>query len=437
MLKQFLNHIEQNSLCTSDQKILLAVSGGLDSMVMLHLFKEVGYSVAVAHCNFQLRGSESDEDEAFIKQTCERLLVPVYTRRFETEKYATQNGVSIQMAARELRYAWFDEVLEQHRYDRLATAHHSNDSIETVLLNWVHGASLEGFSGIPIKNGRTIRPMLFSTRSAIEKYALENQLTWREDCSNQTDDYQRNFLRHQVIPKLLELNPSLESTLQRGLRKIKDEQFFFKEQLAQWKRDHVKQEGTEIRMTKKSFINATLLWLVIKEYGFNFDQCEEVAKVLHGQSGKRFLSPSHQLTIDRDDLILSPHEDFWVDVTIMQGQSSAYLGSWDMDIENPVSMDPVNDPNLALLDADKLTFPLCWRRWKSGDFFYPLGMEHKRKLSDFLIDKKVSLAEKNVVTVLESGGQVAWVVGYRIDNRFKITPQTRSALSFSICPHFV
>lgn len=437
MLKQFLNHIEQNDLCTSDQKILVAVSGGLDSMVMLNLFKEAGYSVAVAHCNFQLRGSESDGDEAFIRQTCERLLVPIYTRRFETEKYATENGVSIQMAARELRYAWFDELLEHHAYDRLATAHHGNDAIETVLLNWVHGASLEGLSGIPVRNGQTIRPMLFSTRAVIEKYALDNQLTWREDRSNQTDDYQRNYLRHQVIPKLMELNPSLESTVQRGLRKIKDEQFFFYQQLTQWKSDHLKKEGTLIRIAKESFVNATHLWWVIKEYGFNFDQCEEVAKVLHGQSGKRFLSPSHQLTIDRDHLILSPHEDFWVDVTIAQGQSSACLGSWDMDIEKPVSMEPVNDPNLALLDANKLTFPLCWRRWKPGDFFYPLGMEHKRKLSDFLIDKKVSVAEKNVVTVLESGGQVAWVVGYRIDNRFKITPQTRSALSFFIYPHFV
>lgn len=441
MFKQFLNHIREKDLLKPSEKILLAVSGGLDSVVMLHLFQEAGFSVGVAHCNFQLRGEDSDGDEDFVKQICQKLNVPVFVKRFDTQAYAWENNLSIQMAARELRYAWFDHLLDEHHYDWLATGHHFDDTVETILLNWIKGSSAEGLTGIPIKNKRIIRPILFAMRTQVEKYALEKAIQWREDQSNLTDDYQRNFIRHQIIPKLKELNPSLEATLHNGIEKLQSDLDMIYFHVEAWKREFVSTENERITITKKGFDafphGTHLLWRCIKEHGFNFEQAREVIHGLHGQSGKRFLSATHELVIDREHLIISPHENFWNEISIVEGQDQAVLGSWSMEIEKSESKEFSSDSLIAKLDADKIKFPLRWRKWKAGDFFCPLGMEHTRKLSDFLIDNKVSVADKNVVTVLESGGEIAWVVGFRIDNRFKITPQTRSSLSFSITPYFV
>jgi tRNA(Ile)-lysidine synthase len=441
MLEQLLNHIQHHALCQRNDKILLAVSGGLDSVVMLHLFKEAGFSVGVAHCNFQLRGKDSEEDEGFVRQICEKLSVPVFVKRFDTQAYAWENSLSIQMAARELRYAWFDHLLDENQYGSLATGHHFDDTVETILLNWTKGSSLEGLTGIPVKNKKVIRPILFATREQVQKYATEKGIQWREDQSNLTDDYQRNFIRHQVIPKLKELNPSLETTLHMGIEKLKGDIELLHFQVEAWKREFMSVSGEKITIAKKGFDSfpegVHLLWRCIKEYEFNFEQAREIIHGLHGQSGKRFLSPSYQLVIDRENLILSPHEKFWDEIMIQPDQANAVLGSLEMEIEKSNSVEISKDSLMAKLDADKLKFPLRWRKWKSGDFFYPLGMDHKRKLSDFLIDNKVSLTDKDTVTVLESGGEIAWVVGYRIDNRFKITPQTRSALSFTINLYFV
>ncbi|HEY3429318.1 MAG TPA: tRNA lysidine(34) synthetase TilS [Cyclobacteriaceae bacterium] len=441
MLEQFLNHIQQHALCQSNNKIMLAVSGGVDSVVMLHLFKEAGFSIGVAHCNFQLRGKDSDEDENFVQQLCRELHVPVFVKRFDTQAYAWENRLSTQMAARELRYSWFDHLLDEQQYHFLATGHHFDDTVETILLNWIKGSSMEGLTGIPVKNKRIIRPLLFATRAQVEKYAHEKGIQWREDQSNLTDDYQRNFIRHQIIPKLKELNPSLETTLHTGIEKLQNDIELIHFQVEAWKKEFIVVENEKTAIAKKGFDSfpqgVHLLWRCIKEHGFNFEQAREIIHGLHGQSGKRFLSPTHQLVIDREHLILSLHEKFWDEITIQQDQTSAVLGSWEMGIEKMNSVEISKDSLIAKLDADKLKFPLRWRKWKAGDFFYPLGMEHKRKLSDFLIDNKVSVADKNVVTVLESAGEIAWVVGYRIDNRFKITAQTRSVLSFSIVPYFV
>jgi tRNA(Ile)-lysidine synthase len=441
VLQQFLNHINRHKLLTQHDTILLAVSGGVDSMVMLHLFLEAGFNVGVAHCNFQLRGEESDADEHFVQQACQKLNVPVVVKRFDTQAYAWENSLSTQMAARELRYSWFDHVLEEQHYHLLATGHHFDDTVETILLNWIKGSSVEGLAGIPVKNKKIVRPLLFATRALVEKYATEKGIAWREDQSNLTDDYQRNFIRHQIVPKLRELNPSLESTLHIGIERLQSDLELIHFQLHAWKKEFLSVEGEKITIAKGGFDSFPqgihLLWRCIKEYGFNFEQAREMMHGLTGQSGKRFLSPSHQLTIDREHLIISRHENFWNDVSIEAGQQKVLLGSWEMGIEKLNKIELSGDSLTAILDAEKLKFPLCWRKWKAGDFFYPLGMDHKRKLSDFLIDNKVSLADKNVVTVLESAGEIAWVVGYRIDNRFKITPRTRSALSFSIGAYFV
>jgi tRNA(Ile)-lysidine synthase len=435
VLKQFQDHIARHRLCKATDKILLAVSGGLDSMVMLHLFHTVGFSISVAHCNFQLRGEESESDERFVQDWCARLKVPIYCKQFDTNNYAWENGLSIQIAARELRYAWFDELLKAEKLDRLATAHHLNDSLETVLLNLSRGTGIEGLAGIPLENKYVIRPMLFASRAEIEAYAKTEGIGWREDSSNFTDDYQRNFLRHHVIPKLKEINPSLEHTFFNTLEKVRGGVELMNEGYRQLRSRFVIQKEGKTFIGKSAFQSfqypASVLWEMVKSFGFNLEQCEEIIQSLSGQSGKRFLAPGHQLVIDRESLIISARQDFWEQVEIQVAQAEAVLGPWRLEIKKSEPI-PTAGLSEAILDLDCLQFPLLWRKWKAGDSFCPLGMSHHKKISDFLIDQKISMADKDLVTVLESSGEIIWVVGHRVDNRYKITSHTKQALTFQI-----
>jgi len=440
VLEQFLNHIKSHQLFGMESRVLLAVSGGMDSMVMAHLFREAGIPIGVAHGNFQLRGIESDEDEVFVHSYCEKFKLPIFLRRFETEKYAHENGISIQMAARELRYAWFDELLELEHFDRVATAHHVNDSIETVLLNWVNGSSLDGFTGIPVKNGKIVRPLLFATRMEIEHYAQKSNIEWREDASNNTIDYQRNFIRHKITPLLRELNPSLERTIQRGMDKLTAEKELLDQGFKRWKHEFVNHFPEKMIIQKKAFDQyqhggAFILYRLINHLGFNYDACVSILGSLQGQPGKRFIGAAHDLIIDRDELVIFPKVDFWKKVDVKEGQHQVLLGSWNMEIAEGDDL-ITSDKFRAVVDAGKIKFPLTWRQWQPGDVFYPLGMDHRKKVSDLLIDEKVSLADKSRVTVLESDGQIIWVVGYRLDNRCKVTPETRKVIRFLVTPYF-
>ncbi len=436
MLEQFLNHIARHKLCTLSDSILLAVSGGIDSMAMLHLFKEGGYRIGVAHCNFQLRGAESDKDELLVVEECKRLAVPFFVRRFETETYAWEQGVSIQMAARDLRYAWFHELVKEHGYNFMATGHHFDDSMETILLNLTKGTSVEGFAGIPLKNRNIIRPLLFATRAKVTEYANNKGFKWREDESNLTDDYQRNFVRHHIIPKLKELNPSLESTWQNGLEKIEGDLELLHMGFNNWKKESVSESKDRFVIKKKSlqtfYASASPLWRYIKAFAFNFEQAREIINAINGQSGKRFLSPTHILVIDRDELIITPHSQEWHAAKIESGDREVPLGPWRMFFSEGETPTISADKMEAALDADSLKFPLTWRKWKKGDAFQPLGMTHKKKLSDFMVDNKVSLADKNITTVLESDGDIVYVVGWRIDDRFKIRESTKRVLNIRV-----
>jgi len=410
----------------------LAVSGGVDSMVMHHLFQQCGFNIGVAHANFQLRGNESEGDEKFVKEICEKNSIPFFTRKFETESYAKSNHISIQMAARELRYQWFHELLTEHQYNFIATAHHLNDSIETVLLNLVRGSGLEGFDGIASKNEKIIRPMLFATRLEIENYAKESKIEWREDRSNATNDYSRNFIRHQVYPLLKELNPSLEKTFDESIVKISGAVELMETGIAQWRQKFKKKKENQILLDKKGFEpiknKKSILWNLIKSFGFNFDQCGQIITALNGQPGKRFASSQFELVIDRDHLIISKIQSELSETLIESNQTEASLGNFKLKIEKKEKIDFKDDPSVAFLDADKLKFPLRWRKWKPGDSFQPLGMNHKKKLSDFLIDQKISIADKEATTVLESGNEIVWVTGKRIDERYKVNNSTASTI---------
>jgi tRNA(Ile)-lysidine synthase len=438
VLRPFLAHIEK--LCKTTDKILLAVSGGMDSMVMLQLFHQAGFSIVVTHCNFQLRGDESNEDEKFVKAKCKNWSIPFHSIRFDTNNYATQHGLSIQMAARELRYSWFHQIKEKENADWIATAHHLSDSVETVLLNLSRGTSLDGLLGIAEKNGFVIRPLLFATHNEITNFAAETGVFWREDRSNETDDYQRNFIRHQIVPKLKQINPAFEHSIEKMNERLSGELAIVSHTVEIWKKQFQKNENDKVILAKKGFepnlddsYNSALLWRLVRGFGFHFDQCKKIVQALNGQSGKQFLSTSHQLVVDREYLILVPLSSELAEVTIEKGQVDAYMGNRQLTFLTTIVGSSLNSEEAAiLLDGASLRFPLTWRKWKAGDSFFPLGMTGRKKISDFLIDQKVSLVDKGAVSVLESAGEIAWVVGYRIDDRFKVKPTTKQVLLITL-----
>jgi tRNA(Ile)-lysidine synthase len=328
--------------------------------------------------------------------------------------------------------------MEKHRYTRLATGHHRNDNLETLLLNIVRGTELKS---IPEKNDYIVRPLLSFSRGDLESYAKEKGITWRDDSSNATDVYPRNFIRHHVVPRLKELNSSFEESAGRTIDHLGLLRELFNDSIEKIKTTIVQNDGDRVVISKQfekiSRQPALLLFELIKSYDFNVSQCHDIVTVLYGESGKIFLSPGYKLVVDRDELIITKHEKFWEATTIHEHQTDAVMGSWTLSFEHPTKVEIENDSFIAWLDNDLLKFPLTWRIWQAGDIFHPLGMEHRKKLSDFLIDLKLSRADKGYVTVLESAGEIVWVVGYRIDNRFKITSKTKSALKVTLDQYFI
>jgi tRNA(Ile)-lysidine synthase len=431
MLDRFITYIGEKALFLPEEKILLAVSGGIDSVVMLHLFARAGFSFAVAHCNFGLRGEESDADEAFVKKLAKKYKVPVYTEQFETEAFAGREKISIQMAARVLRYEWFGKLLREEGYAYLATAHHLNDTLETVLLNLTRGTGIAGLHGIQPKNGRVIRPLGFADKEALYDFVVENQLAWREDSSNESNKYQRNLVRNEVVPLLRQINPNLEETMAQTVERIAAVERVFAARIEALRREVFRAENEvgfidseKLRREPEPVIE---LYELLKPYHFNYYQAVDIGQALDAEPGKRFDSPTHTLVKDRAQLVITP-------------KSLALYESGKLDRDQPRFKNEVvkleaqtlpalgyripGSPRMAALDLQTLYFPLRVRRWKEGDWFCPLGMTSKKKVSDFLIDEKIPLNLKERVRVLLSGDSIVWVIGHRIDNRFKITDKT-------------
>ena len=433
MLEQLLHHIQKNNLIRSGEKVLLAVSGGIDSMVMADLFSRAEISFGVAHCNFSLRGQESDADERFIRDYCLNAKIPFHAEKFDTEEYAEQNGLSIQVAARKLRYAFFRKIAESEGYHAVATAHHQDDSIETVLLNLVRGTGIDGLTGIPVRNDIFVRPLLFALRRDILLYAREKNLRWREDSSNAEVYYKRNLLRLHVMPLLKQINPHFDDTFIDTLDRIKGAKALVDFAVKEFSTANVHVSGHTMHIALpalKGYDHAeVLLWTIVKEYGFNFQQCRQMLS--SHQPGKIFLSTTHRLLIDRDHLVIEKHAERDSDAVIINevgapvkfGQTVLHFK-----ICNGRDYEIDRDERLAQLDLAKVQFPLTWRGWIAGDAFSPLGMKNKKKISDLLIDQKIPVHEKDQVTVLESGGRIAWVVGIRVSDAFKIDDQTQQVL---------
>ena len=432
MLEQLLNYIRTQKLWEPPGKILAGVSGGVDSVVLAHLLHEAGIPFAIAHCNFTLRGRESEEDRKFVEALGGQLGVPVHVRRFETKKYAETHGISVQMAARDLRRAWFEALAEEGGYEKIALAHHLNDSLETVIFNLTKGTGIAGLKGIPPKQGRYIRPLLFATREMIEKYAVAHDIAWREDSSNRSVKYHRNLIRHEVIPALKKINPNLEETFRLSMEKMTAAAGIFSEVVHEYKAKLQEPAEGGFKINKEKLLSAhefqIILYELLKPLGFNYTQTGNIAGAVEGRPGKVFDAPSHQLVIDRGYLYVTQKRTRQIDeISIESNMESVSTGLGQLTFQKLSAKSFVmdKDSNTALLDYDKLEFPLLLRRWKKGDKFMPLGMKGKKKVSDFMIDEKIPLNLKNQVMVLQSGKNLAWVVGYRIDDRYKITDETR------------
>ncbi len=431
MLSRFKKNIDENFSFLNGKKLLIACSGGLDSVVLTHLLKNLDFEIALAHCNFSLRGKESDGDEQFVLDLTQQLEIPVFAETFNTKKFAEEHKISTQMAARDLRYAWFSEILRDFEYDYLLTAHHLDDDLETFFINLTRGTGINGLTGIPKKNYHIIRPLLNFSREEILKYAEENNFKWREDSSNKKTDYLRNQLRLEVLPQFKSTSKSVLKNFQKTQRNLQASQDLIEDYMALVYKT-VLTEGIDsykinIEKLKELPHPEALLYELLN--GFGFTEWDDVTNLLNAQTGKQVFSKSHRLLKNRDELLLAEikpeiiSEEFPVsekgirEPIILKFQPSKYIGE--------------TEKNLIYVDASKLNFPLKLRRWKEGDSFYPFGMQGKKKLSKFFKDEKIPLTEKEKIWLLEGDGKIIWIVGHRMDDRFKVTETTKEILKIT------
>ncbi|MBB6273159.1 tRNA(Ile)-lysidine synthase [Pedobacter cryoconitis] len=436
-LQNFLDYICQNSLFDPDQRILLAVSGGKDSVVMAHFFKEAGFKFGIAHCNFGLRDEESQRDERFVSSLAVQLEVPLYVTHFATKAYAAEHKVSTQMAARDLRYHWFEEIRQQESYAYIAVAHHQDDAIETVLLNLVRGTGIAGLHGILPKRDYLIRPLLFLSRAGIDEAVQENNYDFVEDSSNLSTAYARNKLRLGVIPLLKEINPNLEQTFEHNILRFAETEIVLQQTVARIRAEICaeRREGIYFSLEKIKALHPQqlLLFELLKTYNFTEAVVEDILNSLEKQSGTSFYSASHRLTVDRDELILTVagKEEIYTNKVIHPSDTEIPFGSQIFSITYSDEPAFENNPQKAFIDADQLIFPLIVRTWQDGDRFMPIGMRNYKKLSDFFIDQKIPLPQKDSIPILINGnGDVVWVAGLRQDNRYKVTATTKKVAIF-------
>jgi tRNA(Ile)-lysidine synthase len=435
MQTKFKNHIAKNFEFINGKKLLLATSGGLDSMVMAHLFKEVKSTIALAHCNFQLRGLESFGDQNFVQEYAATNEIPLFVTQFDTEAFANDYKLSTQVAARDLRYNWFYELLETENYDYVLTAHHADDNLETFLINLSRGTGLEGLVGIPEQNDKIIRPLLPFSREEIANYAKENNIEWREDSSNASDKYLRNKIRHDLVPLLKELNPQFIDSFQKTQSYLQESQAMVEDASIMVYQQVAKQEGEAIYFDLNQLLRLpnykSYLYQWLHEFGFS--AWDDIYNLVESQSGKQVFSTEFRLLKDREFIILSP-------INLEEEPLEYFIEKDVKEVNIPlnISFCKVSDISVTInsaifVDADKLEFPLVLRRWNEGDYFQPFGMEGKsKKLSKLFKDEKLSLIEKENIWILSSNNTIVWVVGLRQDNRFRIDNSTQNLLKIQL-----
>jgi tRNA(Ile)-lysidine synthase len=460
LFNQFKEYILKHHLFQPKDKLLLAVSGGVDSVVLCELCHQAGYDFVIAHCNFQLRGEESERDESFVRSLGQKYGVEVFVKRFDTKEYVIQTKQGIQEAARHLRYAWFRElILDKSLGGRawmndgpgwkttidhsrpkifIATAHHVNDSVETLLMNFFKGTGIRGLQGIkqaPEKWQSIVRPLLFAKKEELLSFAAQNKLSFVEDSSNSTDKYTRNYFRKQLLPSLKSQYPGVENSLIDNLQRFGEIEMLYTQAINLHKNKLVEKKGNEFHIPVLKLLKTeplqTVLYEIIKEFNFSSHQLNDAIALLKSESGKYILSSSHRIIKNRNWLIITPNENAESNTILIEaGDEKILFEGGEIKVNRTTAAEHriKQSPLCAQIDANDIAFPLLLRKWKQGDYFYPLGMDKKKKLSRFFIDKKLSLPEKEQVWVVEMNKKIIWVAGMRIDNRFKITAQTQQVL---------
>ncbi len=452
LLQNFKDYINQHHLFNQKDKLLLAVSGGVDSVVLCELCHQAGYDFAIAHCNFKLRGAESDRDENFVKELAVKYNVEFYSQTFNTTEEAKKRKTSIEETARDLRYEWFDELLGNKQYAIsnklnetncplpiaywLLTAHHANDNIETVLMNFFRGTGIKGLRGILPKQHKIIRPLLFAKRSEIENFATENKLAFVTDSTNAQNEYTRNYFRNDLIPAIQKVFPKVEENSLQNIDRFMDVEVLYNQAIALHKNKLCVLKGNEVHIPVLKLAKAkplqTIVYEIVKDFGFTALQTTDIVNLLQADSGKYIQSSTHRIIRNRKWLIISPkNTNEAVTILIEEGDKKISFENGELELELNSKLNIQNSQFNIQLDASKITFPLLLRKWKQGDYFYPLGMKHKKKLSRFFIDNKLSLTQKENTWVLESNKKILWVIGMRIDDRFKITENTKEVLEVS------
>jgi len=436
MVDKLVKSIESLHLFEDGDLLLVGVSGGIDSVVMVDLLHRAGLAFGIAHCNFKLRGEDSDQDEKFVRTLAARYDKQFFCKQFDTIEFARENGISVEMAARDLRYNWFEEIRHKNHYDWILVAHHKDDQLETFFLNLVRGTGIGGLTGMKVVQGKVVRPMLFAFRKEIEQYASENQLDYREDRTNSQTEFHRNKIRHLILPLLEEINPSFRKGLTESIQHFQDAYSIYNQSIEYAKELAVRGKSNgdfEILVSEIKLLTpmTTYLFEMLKPYHFSGDVVTEIVKSFDGQSGKQFFSSTHRAVLDREVLLVQKLNEtnqarFYLEEGITRMDFPFRFSVKVQEFESGFKIG--NSSRIAFLDKDKLQFPLILRKWQSGDFFQPLGMLGMKKLSDFFIDEKFSLPKKEQTWLLANGEEIVWIVGIRLDDRYKITSATRNIL---------
>lgn len=436
MWEKFKLHLSQDIKIVEQSRILVAVSGGLDSVALLHLLNKAELEIGVAHVNFKLRGDESDRDEAFVKELADQYKLPFYSVHFATGDLADKEGISIQMAARQLRYEWFENIAASNNYDFVATAHHLDDQIETFFINLLRGSGIGGLKGIPVRTGIVIRPLLPFHRSEIEAYVKTYRLDFREDSSNLKSDYLRNRIRHHLIPLLDELKPSFRKVMANNLEHLSATEAFYREAIGRLSSGISRHEESGVYISIQNLLNSShpelLLHEILHDFGFTTSQTQQIFIATEAQSGKMFFSETHRLIRDRENFILQRLCDIAGDEPgfSIENDTAEIFTPLHLQFQTyirDIDFHPFADPNIAFLDFNTIMFPLVIRKWKQGDRFKPLGLSGHVKLSDFFIANKLSISDKEKIWLLtDASDQILWIIGFRIAGNFRIRPSTKT-----------
>ena len=441
LFEKFIAFIKKENLFQPKDRLLLAVSGGVDSVVLCHLCKQADYDFVIAHCNFQLRGEESERDEQFVERLAEIYNVPFFLKKFNTIDIAATTKKSIEETARNLRYNWFEEIRIENDFNYIVAAHHADDNIETVLMNFFRGTGIKGLRGILPKQGKIIRPLLFARRNELETFVTNNNLSFVTDHTNAQNEYTRNYFRNTILPLVSQTFPEARENILKNIQRFAETEKLYQQSIDVHVKKLTVYKGNEVHIPVLKLIKTepltTVIYEICKEYGFTAHQVEEIIALLKSETGKYIQSTTHRIIKNRNWLIIAPVETAMAQNILIEEKDKKIVfkaGQLQIEKQDAEKVQLVADGSIAMLDEAEITFPLLLRKWKQGDYFYPLGMKKKKKINRFFTDQKLSVTQKENTWVLEMNKKIIWIVGMRIDDRFKITPATKKIVKISYLP---